>query len=162
MQKRETIRQTVDDAPFRGATPGDRAPVTLWILRVLLAIVFGMAGLMHSARPIPDLAKALGWPGAVRPGVVRFVGIAELAGAVGLLLPAPALTKWAATGLVAVTATASLFHIWRGEAILVPGNLVLGALAAFVATGHFRRDRIGRRSTTVTPASGRAAEGDIR
>jgi putative oxidoreductase len=82
---------------------------------------------------------------------VRFIGVAELAGALGLLLPAltrrkPVLTAWAATGLVVVMALAGVVHIARGEPQVVPVNLVLGGMAAFIAWGRFRGARIAPRT----------------
>jgi putative oxidoreductase len=77
--------------------------------------------------------------------MVRFIGACELAGAVGLILPAatrirPMLTPLAASGLVVVMLLAMAFHISRGEAAqALPINLTLGALAAFVAWGRFRK-----------------------
>jgi hypothetical protein len=76
--------------------------------------------------------------------LVRFIGMAELAGAVGLVLPAltrirPALTAWAAAGLAAVMASAVVFHLVRGEPAGAVITAALGALAAFTAWGRFLR-----------------------
>jgi hypothetical protein len=76
--------------------------------------------------------------------LVRFIGISELMGAIGILLPAalrirPRLTPLAAAGLALVMALAILFHLARGEAQVIAVPLVLGALSAFVAWSRFRK-----------------------
>ncbi|WP_088308035.1 DoxX family protein [Novosphingobium sp. B 225] len=75
--------------------------MTRRVLRVLLALFYAAAGVLHLAAPAPFLAIMPGWvpaPGAV----VAFTGIAELAGAVGLLQPfRPGLRRYAGWGLAA-------------------------------------------------------------
>ncbi len=124
--------------------------VLLWVAQVLLAAAFGMAGVMKSTMPIVDLAQAMKWPGEVPPALVRFIGLSELAGAIGLVLPAitrikPGLTPLAASGLVLVMILAAIFHITRGELAMLPGPIVLGLLAAFVAWGRSTRAPIAAR-----------------
>lgn len=125
--------------------------VTLWVTQGLLAVAFGMAGVMKTTMPIADLARQMGWPGVLPAGLVRFIGLSELAGAIGLILPAatrirPSLTALAGLGLALVMVLAALFHISRGEVQALPINLTLGALAAFVAWGRFRKAPIAARS----------------
>src|SRR5688572_33029741 len=60
----------------------------LWATQVGLALVFGLAGLTKLAVPMPLLIAAFGWPQDFMPGFVRFIGIAEIVGAVAVLLPA--------------------------------------------------------------------------
>ena len=59
----------------------------LWIVQGLLAAAFLAAGLMKSTRPIEALSKQMTWVKSVPPGFVRFIGVAELLGAIGLILP---------------------------------------------------------------------------
>ena len=118
--------------------------ISLWIVQLLLAAAFGMAGVMKSTMPMADLTSAMGWPGDLAPTLVRFIGASELAGALGLVLPSatrirPLLTPLAAIGLVIVMVLAALFHLTRGEWLALPVNVVLGGLAAFVAWGRLRR-----------------------
>jgi putative oxidoreductase len=115
--------------------------ISLWVVQVLLALAFGMAGIMKTTRPIADLAKNMNWV-ADLPSLVRFIGASELAGAIGLLLPsltriAPRLTPLAAVGLVTVMILAAAFHISRGEFAMMPPSVILGLLSAFVAWGRF-------------------------
>ena len=81
---------------------------------------------------------------------MRVIGVAELLGALGLILPAatrvkPMLTPLAASGLATVTLLAAIFHISRGELGALPIPLVLGGLAAFVAWGRAAKAPIAPR-----------------
>lgn len=83
--------------------------------------------------------------------LIRFIGAAEVAGGLGVLLPSalrirPSLTPLAAWGLVVVMVLAAGFHMSRGEWSSVPTNVVLGALAAFVAWGRTRPAPIAPRA----------------
>ena len=115
----------------------------LWIAAALLAAVFLLAGSTHAFRSLEMLAKdrRTQWVRDLPPGVVRFIGVSELLGAVGLLLPAitkilPQLTVLAAAGLGSVMLCALVFHIARREFTAVPVVTILLALAAFVAYGR--------------------------
>jgi putative oxidoreductase len=126
--------------------------IGLWLTQSILALMFGMAGVMKTTQPIAELAQKLGWPGAIPPGLVRFIGTAEFLGALGLILPSvtrirPGLTPLAAAGLVTVMVLASVFHLTRGELNLIVFNLVLGLAAAFVAWGRYRQAPIAPRGT---------------
>src|SRR4051812_24140284 len=94
--------------------------IALWAVQILLVFAFGMAGFMKSTQPFEVLNKAMPWTIGVGEATTRFIGIAELAGALGLLLPSatrilPFLTPLAASGLVVVMFLASGLHISRGE-----------------------------------------------
>jgi len=126
--------------------------ITLWVVQVLLAAMFGMAGFMKITQPIAELAEKMVWPGAVPPALVRFIGFSEFAAAFGLILPAatrikPILTPLAAAGLVTIMLFAAIFHAARGEFGALPTNLVLGALAAFVAWGRWKKAPIAPRQS---------------
>jgi hypothetical protein len=115
--------------------------VVLWFAQALLAAVFLLAGFPKATRSIDALSKRMDWVRAVPPGFVRCIGAAELLGAVGLVLPLatgilPWLTVAAAVGLVLVQVSAGAFHLSRGEAAVVPGNIVLLLLAVFVVIGR--------------------------
>lgn len=132
--------------------------VSLWIVQCVLAVLFGVAGLMKITAPMQELIAAMGWPGAVPPGLVRFIGVAEFLGALGLILPAasrvmPQLTPLSALGLFTIMVLATGFHITRNELRMLPVTLALGALAAFVAWGRYRKAPIPPRpiDTPATP-----------
>jgi hypothetical protein len=117
--------------------------IALWITATLLATVFMLAGATHAFRSLKTLAKdrRTQWVADVPPAVVRFIGVSELLGAVGLVLPAitgmPSwLTALAAAGLGCVMLCALIFHIARSEFTAVPVVTVLLALAAFVVYGR--------------------------
>src|SRR3954464_9187581 len=81
--------------------------IALWIVQVLLAVAFGLAGFPKLTQPIAALAAAMPWTRDVPSALVRVIGTAEIAGALGLILPAatrvrPGLTPLAAAGLVVV------------------------------------------------------------
>jgi putative oxidoreductase len=137
---------TTSSLPALGATsapPSRRAlRVGLWVAQVLLALAFGMAGFMKTTMPIAELGKQLPWVPDVPAALVRFIGTAELLGAIGLILPSatrikPSLTGLAGAALAVNMFLASMFHLSRGEAFVLPINLSLGALAAFVAWGRY-------------------------
>lgn len=117
----------------------------LWILQILLAAAFGMAGVMKLTTSIDDLlAMGMAWVTYTPEGLVRFIGVAEAAGAVGLILPAalriqPKLTPLAAALLALVMVLAAIMHGSHAEWPAVPPNVVLGALAAFVAWGRWSK-----------------------
>ena len=125
--------------------------VTLWIVQVLLAAFFLMAGFNHGLRPIAEAAKMAPWVTDVPVALVRSIGIAELAGALGVVLPAatrvkPWLTPLAAAGLALIMALAVPFHIMRGETGGIGMHIVVLLLAAFVAWGRARRAPIAARA----------------
>ena len=116
----------------------------LWIVQVLLALLFLFAGGTKLVLPIETLTS-MGSPNQVMlPGwLLRFVGVCEVLGALGLILPGllkikPALTWIAATGLVILMVGAVGITI-AGDGIgaAVPA-FVVGVLCAFVAYGRCR------------------------
>jgi uncharacterized membrane protein YphA (DoxX/SURF4 family) len=116
--------------------------VTLWILQAVLAAMFGLAGVMKSTQPKDKLAEKLPWVKDFSPGVVKFIGVAELAAALGLILPAaldiaPVLTPLAATGLVVIMIGAIITHARRKEPQAIAFNAVLLIAAAVIAWGRF-------------------------
>jgi len=119
--------------------------IALWIVQILLALLYGMAGFMKSTMPIPELAAMLTWPGVVPEWLVRFVGVSELVGAVGIIVPAatrilPSLTIWAAVGFSIIQILAIPFHGYLGDwAMAWPLNAVLLAMSVFVVWGRSRK-----------------------
>ena len=125
--------------------------ITLWIAQVILAAMFLMSGFMKVAQPIDKLSQMLPWAAQVSEALVRFIGIAEVLGAVGLILPSllriqPKLTPIAAVGLALVMLFAVAFHISRGETPGIGMNFILIAIAAFIAWGRFKKAPITPKS----------------
>jgi uncharacterized membrane protein YphA (DoxX/SURF4 family) len=119
---------------------------SLWVAQVTLAAAFGIAGILKATQPLPELVELMVWPGDVPSLLVRLIGVAELAAAIGLILPSvtrvrPLLTPLAAVGLVLLMSFASVFHVLRGEFDALPITLTLGALAGFVAWGRHSKAR---------------------
>ena len=138
-------------ASLASERPARGLSISLWIAQILLALVFGFAGAMKLFTPIEELAKNAAW---IKDSefLIRFIGTSELVGALGMVLPSlsrikPKLTSLAAVGLFVVMVLATGFHVMRGEAKFTPMPLALGALAAFVAWGRFRKAPIAARST---------------
>jgi len=124
--------------------------ILLWVGQITLAGMFGMAGVAKATRPIAELAPQIPWTADMPEVLVRFIGTAELLGALGLVLPAltrirPVLTPLAAAGLVTIMALASVFHATRAEPGGIVVNLLLGSIAAFVAWGRYRKAPIAAR-----------------
>ena len=115
----------------------------LWIVQVLLALLFLFAGGMKLVIP-PDVLASMGSPNQIPlPGwFIRFVGVAEVLGAFGLILPGllrikPGLTPLAAAGLVVIMVGATALTVAADGVAAGAVPLVVGLLAAFVAYGRF-------------------------
>lgn len=115
----------------------------LWIVAIVLAAVFAGSGLMKQLVAKDKLAKSgQGWAEDFSQSSIRLIGLAEILGATGLVLPAavhiaPILVPIAASALVLVMVGAAVVHARRNEPVNVVVNLVLIALAVFVAWGRF-------------------------
>lgn len=116
--------------------------VALWIAAIVLTLAFLAAGAMKLIRSKEQLVAAdQGWAGDFPQGVIRLIGLAELLGAVGLIVPAitgiaPALVGWAAVGLAVIMLGAIITHVRRKETSMIVPTVVLLALAVFVAWGR--------------------------
>jgi uncharacterized membrane protein YphA (DoxX/SURF4 family) len=124
--------------------------IGLWIAQVILGGMFLMAGLMKAFTPIEELSATLPYAKDMAE-LTRFIGISEILGGLGLILPAalrivPNLTVWAAYALAVIMFLAIIFHISRNEFAALPMNLVLGSLAIFVAWGRSVKVPILRRA----------------
>ncbi len=113
----------------------------LWIVQTLLALLFLWAGGIKLVLPLEKLTG----PMPVRlPGLfLRFIGVAEVLGAIGLILPGllrirPGLTPLAAAGLVIIMIGATVLTLGSGDIAMALIPLVVGLLSAFVAYGRWR------------------------
>ncbi|MET0646488.1 MAG: DoxX family protein [Pyrinomonadaceae bacterium] len=116
----------------------------LWIIQVLLALMFLFAGGTKLVLP-PEVLASMGSPNQIPlPGwFVRFIGVVEVLGALGLLLPGllrikPWLTPLAAAGLVIIMIGATALNIVADGIAAGVVPLVIGLLSAFVAYGRWR------------------------
>jgi uncharacterized membrane protein YphA (DoxX/SURF4 family) len=124
--------------------------IALWVAQVLLFVPFVMFGLMKVLKPIAELSLAMPWAGQLPAALVRFTGVVDVAGGIGILLPAvtrirPELGIWAARGIIVLQILAIGFHGLRGEFPMLPLNFVLLALAIFVLWGRSRKAPITAR-----------------
>jgi hypothetical protein len=115
---------------------------TLWIIQVILAAMFGIAGLLKLTLSKEKLVSKLPWVNDYSAGMVKFIGISEFLGALGLIIPMltriePFLTPLAAIGICIIMVLASFYHLRKGEIKSVGFNAILFFLAAFVASGRF-------------------------
>ncbi len=116
--------------------------IALWIIAGLLAAAFLLAGLMKLTQPKKKLAANMPWVEDFSAGQVKAIGMVEILGALGLILPAaldiaPILTPIAAAGLALTMVGAIANHLRRGENQMILPPIVLGLLAAFVAAMRF-------------------------
>ena len=115
-------------------TPSRKTAVLLWIIQGLLAVVFLFAGAMKFIIPIEEMTKQVPLPGLF----LRFIGVAEVLGAIGLILPGllrirPGLTPLAAAGLSIITVGATVVTLMTGGGATALIPLVVALLSAFVA-----------------------------
>ena len=120
-------------------TPSQKTTVLLWIIQGLLALVFMFAGVMKFVMPIEEMTKQVPLPGLF----LRFIGLAEVLGAIGLILPGllrirPGLTPLAAAGLAIITVGATVVTLMIGGGATALFPLVVALLSAFVAYSRWR------------------------
>jgi hypothetical protein len=120
-----------------------RKNVTLWVVQGLLASLFLFAGGMKLVMPIEAMAGPVALPGLL----LRFIGVAEVLGAVGLILPGllrihAELTPVAAAGLVIIMIGATVITAMGGAIAPAVVPFIVGVLAASVAYGRARSTRL--------------------
>ena len=116
--------------------------IVLWIAQGLLAAMYLMAGVLKTFQTA-KAKEQFPWAKERSDGFVRFVGISELFGGVGLILPLitgilPWITALAAVSLTLIQLLAVFtVHIPKKEYNVLPINIVLLALAVFVVFGRW-------------------------
>jgi uncharacterized membrane protein YphA (DoxX/SURF4 family) len=123
------------------ARPPTTVTYALWAVQVLLAALFLFAGGMKLVLPIEAMTGQIPLPGLF----LRFIGVAEVLGAIGLILPGllgiqPGLTPLAATGLMIIMIGATVLTLATIGVLAALIPIVTGGLAAFVAYGRWRRE----------------------
>ncbi|MBD7996613.1 DoxX family protein [Arthrobacter sp. Sa2CUA1] len=116
--------------------------VFLWVAEIVLALLYFGLGVMRLVQPYPKLVRVLRWPADFPAWAVKLIGVAEILGAIGLLLPAatdiaPVLTPIAACALAVMMALAVLVHLRRGERQRVALPAILLVVNVLVAVGRF-------------------------
>ena len=113
----------------------------LWVAQVVVAGMFAMAGFTKVSMAIPEVIANVPALEGMSGGLIRFIGISELLGAIGMIVPTltriqPKLTAYAGVGLAVIMVLAVIVHATRGEFSMIAMNLVLGALALLVTWGR--------------------------
>lgn len=126
----------------------------LWTVQVLLALLFLFAGGAKLVLP----AEALKGPVTLPVLFLRFIGVCEVLGALGLILPAalrirPGLTPLAAAGLVIIMIGATVVNLMGAGAVAALITFVVGLLAVFVAYARWQVTPAGRSSRSGNEAS---------
>ena len=113
--------------------------IALWIIQALLALLFLFSGGTKLVLPIEEMTKQMPMPG----WFLRFIGVAEVLGGLGLVLPwvtriRPGLTPLAAAGLIIIMIGATVVTLMTGEIVMALFPLVTGILCALVGYGRWR------------------------
>ena len=117
--------------------------IALWIIQGFLAVIFVMAGVLKTTTPKDKLLKQLPWVRDYSYGTVKFIGVSELLGGIGIVVPwmtgiMRVLTPVSAIGICIIMVLAlSTEHLKKKEYKEVAFNTVLLVLAALVAVGRF-------------------------
>jgi hypothetical protein len=111
--------------------------IVSWTAQALVAVSFIAGAYIKLSFPISELASMWPWAGSLPVLAVRVLGVVDLAGGVGIILPAltgikPRLTVFAALGCVMLQICAIVFHLGRGEVDVLPVNIFLLGLSSIV------------------------------
>lgn len=109
--------------------------IALWVITALFAAAFTMAGTMKVVTPYEKVRTNMTWVEIITPAQLKTIGVIEVIGAVGMILPAatgiaPWLTPAAAFGLALTMTVATLLHVRRREQF--SRSLVLGVIALII------------------------------
>ena len=113
--------------------------VLLWVVQVLLAMLFMFAGVMKFVIPVEEMTKQIAMPG----WFLHFIGVAEILGSIGLVLPGvlrirTGLTPLAAAALVIIMIGATAVNLKTGQRGAALTTVVVGLLLVFVAYNRRR------------------------
>jgi putative oxidoreductase len=129
--------------------PSKTLHISLWLVQVILALAFGMIGVTKLTASDADIIQQSGeLVEKYGVGLIRFIGISEILGALGLILPAalrilPILTPLAALGLAIIMGLATALHASKGEPIVT--QVIFLLLSLFVIWGRFSKAPISAR-----------------
>src|SRR5580692_8165984 len=120
--------------PVATDRPGRKLNVALWILQVLLAMLFMFSGVMKFIMPVAEMTKQIPFPG----WFLHFIGVAEILGAIGLVLPGilrirTGLTSLAAAALEVIMIGATTVNLKTGQRGAALTTAAIGLLLVFVA-----------------------------
>jgi putative oxidoreductase len=117
--------------------------IALWIAQGLISLTLVWGAYAKLIQPIEETSKMLPWA-LDNPSLLKFTGIIDLLGGLGIILPAalriqPKLTVFAAYGIIALMVLGSIFHVSRGEAPLIGMNIFIILIAVFIAWGRTKK-----------------------
>lgn len=123
--------------------PSKTLHLLLWTSQILLALSM-LSGAIMKFMPIETISAMMPWTGQVSPLLVRLLGVIDLIGGLGLILPSmlnykPWLMVWASFGIIALMICATVFHVSRGETSVIGFNIFCVILAVFIAWGRSKR-----------------------
>jgi uncharacterized membrane protein YphA (DoxX/SURF4 family) len=115
--------------------------IMLWIAKIILALSFIWAASLKLFQSIEKLSAMWPWTAQIPSVLVRFTGIIDLLGGIGIIAPAllslnPKLTRITAYAIIVLMICAAIFHICRGEASHIGINVSFALLAFFIAWGR--------------------------
>jgi hypothetical protein len=142
----------------KGNRSSKRINIAIWTVQVLLAALFLFAGGFKLVVPIAEMTKQIPLPGLF----LRFIGVVEFAGALGLILPSllrirPYLTPLAAGGLVIVMSGATGLSMSGGKIAPAVAPFVVGCLAGLVLYARTRVAPISAKARGSEPQVAMAA-----
>ncbi len=116
--------------------------IALWIVAAVFGFGYVAGGIIKLTMPYEKYAAKLGWPEDFTPGNVRFMGVVEILGGIGLVLPglvgvAPILVPVAASCMALYMAGAITERLRRAEYKELLGDLLFLAAMIFIAWGRF-------------------------
>jgi putative oxidoreductase len=117
--------------------------IALWVAQALISLALVWGAYAKLLQPIEETAKMLPWA-LENQGLLKFTGIVDLLGGLGIVLPAalriqPRLTVFAAYGIIVLMVLGSIFHVSRGEAPLIGMNIFILLIAVFIAWGRIKK-----------------------
>lgn len=121
--------------------------IALWAAQIFLALVFLITGGIKLLLPLENLYSLIPWTKDVNSIPIRLIGLSEILGSIGLIVPSllrikPQLTSWAAVGVAFTMLVAIFFNISLGETSVIGINIILFLIAIFVAWGRFKKSPI--------------------
>jgi uncharacterized membrane protein YphA (DoxX/SURF4 family) len=116
--------------------------IAIWILQGVLGAMFMMSGTMKATSEKSKLAVKMPWVNDYSAGMVKFIGVSQLLGGIGLIVPwatgiLPILTPIAGVGLALVMLLAAIYHLGKKEYNAIGINALLGGLALVIAIARF-------------------------
>ncbi len=125
-------------------SPSKALHIGLWVLQILLAFMFLMAGASKFFTPLEAQRTSMEWAKHASDAVIYIAGLAEILGGLGLILPSllrimPWLTSIAALGLAIVMLIATALNISIGESKAIMPTILISGIALFVAWGRYKK-----------------------